>query len=104
ADKVVAEITETGGKAVANNGSVADAESAQGMVQQAISAFGKLDIVVNNAGILRDRTLVKLTDEEWDIVIEVHLKGTYLVTKAAVLAMGDKGGRIINTSSLAALK
>jgi NAD(P)-dependent dehydrogenase (short-subunit alcohol dehydrogenase family)/acyl dehydratase/putative sterol carrier protein len=103
ADKVVAEIKEMGGEAVANYGSVSNAADAQAMIDQAVSAFGKIDIVVNNAGILRDKTLVKMTDEMWDLVIDVHLKGTYLVTKAAVLAMGEKGGRIINTSSLAGL-
>jgi NAD(P)-dependent dehydrogenase (short-subunit alcohol dehydrogenase family)/acyl dehydratase/putative sterol carrier protein len=103
ADKVVAEIKEAGGEAVANYGSVSNAADAQAMVDQAVSAFGKIDIVVNNAGILRDKTLVKMTDEMWDLVIDVHLKGTYLVTKAAVLAMDENGGRIINTSSLAGL-
>ncbi len=103
ADKVVAEIKEMGGEAVANYGSVSNAADAQAMVDQAVSAFGKIDIVVNNAGILRDKTLVKMTDEMWDLVIDVHLKGTYLVTKAAVLAMSESGGRIINTSSLAGL-
>ncbi|QED30096.1 SDR family NAD(P)-dependent oxidoreductase [Microvenator marinus] len=104
AQKVVAEIKEAGGEASAFAGSVADHAAANAMVQHAVDTFGKLDIVVNNAGILRDRTLVKLSEEEWDIVLAVHLKGTYLVTKAAVLAMGSNGGRIINTSSLAGLK
>ena len=103
ADKVVAEIKEAGGQAVANYGSVAKAEDAQGMIDQAVSTFGKIDIVINNAGILRDKTLVKMTDDMWDLVIEVHLRGTYLVTKAAVLAMGENGGHIVNTTSLAGL-
>lgn len=103
ADKVVAEIRDLGGVAVANYGSVSNAEDAQAMVDQAVREFGKIDIVVNNAGILRDKSLVKMTDDMWDLVIDVHLKGTYLVTKAAVLAMGTQGGRIINTSSLAGL-
>ncbi len=104
ADTVVNEIKEAGGEAVANYGSVAEADDAQAMVQQAIDEWGKLDIVVNNAGILRDKTLVKMTEEMWDLVIKVHLKGTYLVTHAAVKAMSADGGRIINTSSLAGLK
>lgn len=103
ADKVVAEIKEAGGQAVANYGSVAKAEDAQGMIDQAVSTFGKIDIVINNAGILRDKTLVKMTDDMWDLVIQVHLRGTYLVTKAAVLAMGENGGHIVNTTSLAGL-
>lgn len=106
ADKVVAEIKEAGGDAVANYGSVAVREDAEGMVAQAVDAFGKLDVVINNAGILRDKTLSKMTDEMWDLVNEVHLKGTYLVTQAAVEAMtrAGNGGTIINTSSYAGLK
>jgi NAD(P)-dependent dehydrogenase (short-subunit alcohol dehydrogenase family)/acyl dehydratase/putative sterol carrier protein len=106
ADKVVAEIKEAGGQAIANYGSVAVREDAEAMVAQAVDAFGSLDIVVNNAGILRDKTLAKMTDDMWDLVNEVHLKGTYLVTQAAVEAMtrAGNGGRIINTSSYAGLK
>ncbi|QDG50985.1 SDR family NAD(P)-dependent oxidoreductase [Persicimonas caeni] len=105
ADKVVAEIKEAGGEAVANYASVADAAGAQSIIDDAVEAFGRIDIVVNNAGILRDKTLVKMTEEMWDAVIAVHLKGTYLVTQAAVRQMmkQESGGRIINTSSLAGL-
>ncbi|MBA2661959.1 MAG: SDR family NAD(P)-dependent oxidoreductase [Bradymonadaceae bacterium] len=106
ADAVVAEIRELGGEAVANYGSVADAASAQSMVDAALESFGRIDIVINNAGILRDKTLVKLEEELWDLVVDVHMKGTYLVTQAAVIAMqkSGHGGRIINTSSYAGLK
>ncbi|MGM0554768.1 MAG: SDR family NAD(P)-dependent oxidoreductase [Myxococcota bacterium] len=105
ADRVVAEIEEAGGEAVANYGSVSDEDDAEQMVEQAVEAFGQLDIVVNNAGILRDKTLVKMTREMWDPVIDVHLTGTFLVTRAAVRKMMqlETAGRIINTTSLAGL-
>jgi len=105
ADGVVAEIRAKGGTAVAHYGSVTNETDAAGMVAKAVEAFGSLDILVNNAGILRDRTFKKMTHAEWDIVIEVHLRGTYLVTRAAwdqMLAQGE-GGRIINTSSTSGL-
>lgn len=105
ADRVVAEIEEAGGEAVANYGSVSNEDDAEQMVEQAIEAFGKLDIVVNNAGILRDKTLVKMSKDMWDPVIDVHLTGTFLVTRAAVRQMmkGETAGRIVNTTSLAGL-
>lgn len=105
ADGVVAEIKANGGAAVAHYGSVTNEADAAGMVAKAVEAFGRLDILVNNAGILRDRTFKKMTHAEWDIVIEVHLRGTYLVTRAAwdqLLAQAE-GGRIINTSSTSGL-
>ena len=77
ADEVVREIQALGGEAVANYDSVADYESATNIVETAISSFGRLDIVVNNAGILRDRMLFKMSEEEWDAVIAVHLKGSF---------------------------
>ena len=105
ADEVVEEITAAGGQAVANYGSVTDPEAARAMVQTAVDSFGKLDICINNAGILRDKSFKNMTDEMWDIVIDVHLRGTYLVSKAAwdqMVAQGA-GGRIINTSSTSGL-
>ncbi len=105
ADSVVGEIVDSGGKAVADYGSVSDEANARQMVQTAVDHFGKLDILINNAGILRDRSFKNMTHDEWDIVVNVHLRGTYLVTKAAwdlMLAQGD-GGRIINTSSTSGL-
>jgi len=101
ADQVVDEITAAGGKAVANYGSVTDVAAAEAMVQAAVDSFGRLDILINNAGILRDKSFKKMTDDMWDLVIDVHLKGTYLVTRFAwqqMLAQGE-GGRIVNTSS-----
>ena len=105
ADQVVDEIKAAGGKAVANYGSVSDPAAAEAMVKTAVDSFGRLDILINNAGILRDKSFKKMTDDMWDLVIEVHLKGTYLVTRNAwqqMLAQGD-GGRIINTSSTSGL-
>ena len=105
ADGVVAEIQAAGGRAVAHYGSVTDKADAQGMVAKAVDEFGRLDICINNAGILRDRSFKNVSDEEWDIVLEVHLRGTYLVSHAAwaqFLAQGE-GGRLINTSSTSGL-
>ncbi len=106
ADDVVSEITDADGAAVANYDSVADPEGAKAMVDSAYDEFGKLDIVINNAGILRDKTLVKMTEPMWDAVMAVHLKGTFLVTQHAVQRMIDAGdeGSIVNTSSYAGLK
>jgi len=105
ADSVVAEIIAAGGKAVAHYGSVADKNAAQGMVEAAVAAFGKIDICICNAGILRDKSFKNMTDDMWDIVMDVHLRGTYLVTKAAfdtMVAQGQ-GGRIVVTSSTSGL-
>ena len=105
ADGVVEEITQAGGKAVANYGSVTNDEDAKNMVAAAKDSFGRVDILINNAGILRDRSFQNMTDDEWDAVVEVHLKGSYLATKHAwkeMLEQGD-GGRIIMTSSTSGL-
>jgi NAD(P)-dependent dehydrogenase (short-subunit alcohol dehydrogenase family) len=105
ADQVVKEIKAAGGKAVANYGSVADPAAAKQMVKDAVANFGKLDICINNAGILRDKSFKNMTDDMWDIIISVHLRGTYLVTKAAYDQMIEQGhgGRIIMTSSTSGL-
>ena len=105
ADGVVEEITQAGGKAVANYGSVTNDEDAKNMIVAAKDNFGRVDILINNAGILRDRSFKNMTDDEWDAVVEVHLKGSYLATKHAwkeMLEQGD-GGRIIMTSSTSGL-
>jgi len=105
ADGVVTEIKEAGGQAIAHYGSVSDKQAAQGMVDLAVSEFGKIDICICNAGILRDKSFKNMDDEMWDIVLDVHLRGTYLVTKAAYDKMLEleNGGRIIMTSSTSGL-
>jgi len=105
ADKVVAEIKAAGGDAVSNYDSVATREGASGIMWSAINKYGKIDIIINNAGILRDRTLVNMTDGDWNLIMDVHLRGTYLVCQAAarIFKAQETGGRIINTTSLAGL-
>ena len=104
ADKVVDEIKAKGGDAVANYDSVSTPEGAANMIKAAVDKWGKIDIVVNNAGILRDVSLLKMTQEDWDKIIAVHLTGSYLVTKAAFPVMKQNGyGRIIYTTSAAGL-
>ena len=105
ADEVVKEIREAGGSALANFGSVTSAEEAQGMVDATVEEFGRLDILINNAGILRDKSFKNMTEDIWDPVIEVHLKGTYHATRSAYARMLEQGegGRIIMTSSTSGL-
>jgi NAD(P)-dependent dehydrogenase (short-subunit alcohol dehydrogenase family) len=104
ADQVVDEIVKAGGTAAPNYGSVADSAQATAMVEQVVKAWGKIDILVNVAGILRDRMIFNMTEEEWDVVIAVHLKGTYNTMRAASPHMREnKGGRMINMSSVSAL-
>lgn len=101
ADKVVEEIRAKGGKAVANYDSVEDGEK---LIQTALDAFGRIDIVVNNAGILRDRSFARTSDVDWDLIHRVHLRGSFLVTRAAWNHMkNQKFGRIIMTSSAAGI-
>ena len=106
AAQVVAEIEQTGGRAVADGENVADFAAAGRLVRHAVDAFGRLDIVVNNAGILRDRMLVNMTEDEWDAVIGVHLKGHFAVTHHAAAHWRERSkageqlhARVINTSS-----
>lgn len=104
ADAVVREIEKHGGEAVANYDTVATWDGGRAMVQAALDAWGKIDIVVNNAGILRDRMFWKMSEEEWDAVINVHLKGHFCVTRAAINPMKERGfGRIINFTSTSGL-
>lgn len=111
ADQVVAEIAAMGGEAVVNTADVADFGQAEAMVQQAIDTFGGLDILVNNAGFVRDRMLVNATEDEWDAVIRVHLKGHFAPLRHASAywraeskADRQRAGRVINTSSGAGLQ
>jgi NAD(P)-dependent dehydrogenase (short-subunit alcohol dehydrogenase family) len=102
ADQVVKEIREAGGEAVANHDSVSTPASGAAIVQSALDHFGRVDIVINNAGILRDKTFVKLTPEELEIVLDVHLKGAFYVTQPAFAVMKQNGyGRIVLTASAA---
>jgi len=104
ADAVVDEIKAAGGEAVANYDSVATPEGGQNIVKTALDAYGKVDILVNNAGILRDKSLLKMSEEDWELVLAVHLKGTYNCSKAAFANMkANNYGRIINTTSGAGL-
>jgi NAD(P)-dependent dehydrogenase (short-subunit alcohol dehydrogenase family) len=111
ADAVVAEIKALGGEAVTNGADVADFADAEAMVRQAIDTFGGLDILVNNAGFVRDRMLVNTSEEEWDAVIRVHLKGHFAPLRhaGAYWRAESKEGRqrdarVINTSSGAGLQ
>ena len=105
ADEVVNEIKAAGGNAAADYGNVSDPDDAKAMVATAVEQFGKLDICIANAGILRDKSFKNMTDDLWDVVVNVHLKGTYLTTKAAYdqLLAQESGGRIIVTSSTSGL-
>jgi NAD(P)-dependent dehydrogenase (short-subunit alcohol dehydrogenase family) len=104
ANKVVAEIEEKGGVAVANHDSVATPEGGEAIVQTALDEFGQVDVVVNNAGILRDQSFAKMTPEAIDGVIDVHLKGSFHVSRPAFAAMKEQGyGRFIHTTSAAGL-
>ena len=102
ADEVVAYIKDTGGEAQANYSSVADYDAAEGIIQQAIDEYGRLDILVNVAGILRDRMVFNMTEEEWDAVVDVHMKGTFNTTKyASIYWRTERAGhyRLINFTS-----
>lgn len=100
ADAVVAEIVAAGGEAVANYDSVATPEGGQAIVQSALDAFGRIDIVINNAGILRDVSFAKLDPEALDLVLKVHLYGAFNVTRAAWDHMKEqKYGRVVSTAS-----
>ena len=102
ADEVVAFIKDTGGEAQANYASVADYNAAEGIIQQALDEYGRLDILVNVAGILRDRMVFNMTEEEWDAVVDVHMKGTFNTSKyASIYWRQQREGhyRLINFTS-----
>ncbi|MCP4749759.1 MAG: glucose 1-dehydrogenase [Proteobacteria bacterium] len=103
-DQVVEEIRAAGGTAVPTYESVASMEGGRAIVQAAIDRFGKIDVLVNNAAVTRDRSVAKMTEEEWDEVIAVDLKGVFACTKAAIPHMIErKCGRIINVTSAAGI-
>lgn len=110
AQQVVDEITAQGGAAVVNGDDVSDWDGAERLVNQAVETFGGLDVVINNAGILRDRMLTNMTEAEWDDVIKVHLKGTFAPARHAAAywrertkAGEDNDARIINTTSVSGI-
>ncbi|MBL4584496.1 MAG: SDR family NAD(P)-dependent oxidoreductase [Pseudomonadales bacterium] len=106
ADEVVAEIKAAGGEAAANYDSVATMEGGLGIFKTAMDAFGAMDILINNAGILRDKTIFKMTEQEWDLVIAVHLKGHFCVSQPFARYIRETNRpdcRIINFSSISGL-
>ena len=104
AQKVVDEIRAAGGEAVANHDSVSTPEGGEGIIQTAVDAYGRVDIVINNAGIVRDKTFHNMTPDLVDPVIDVHLKGAFNVTRPAWIRMREQGyGRIVSTSSAAGI-
>lgn len=109
ADAVVAEILAAGGAAVASHASVTSREGAESIVQKAVKEFGRVDVLVNNAGILRDKTFLKMDDAMWSDVIDVHLRGTFLVSQAFAKQavsqgqFGAPGARIVNTTSVSGM-
>ena len=104
ADKVVQEIIDLGGKAIANGGNVTSEEDMQAMVDQAMAAFGRIDILVNNAGILRDKTFTKMALSDFEMVMNVHLMGSVIATRAVLPVMkAQEYGRIVMTTSSSGL-
>lgn len=104
ADEVVADIKKMGGEAVANYDSVTTMQGGENIVKTAIDSFGKVDILVNNAGILRDRMVFNISEEDWDLVLKVHLYGHFHTIRAvSPFFRQQRYGRIINTSSIAGL-
>jgi NAD(P)-dependent dehydrogenase (short-subunit alcohol dehydrogenase family) len=105
ADRTVADIKAAGGEATVNYDNVASREGADGLVWTALNKYGRLDVLVNNAGILRDKTIVNMSEQDFQLVVDVHLKGTFLCMQAAarLFKVQGKGGRIVNTTSLSGL-
>jgi NAD(P)-dependent dehydrogenase (short-subunit alcohol dehydrogenase family) len=110
AQQVANEIIASGGEAVVNGYDVSTAGGADGLIKTALDAFGDVHVVVNNAGILRDRMIINLSEDDWDSVLSVHLKGTFLTTRSAARLWRDRtksgkenDARIINTSSVSGL-
>ncbi len=110
ADDVVAEILAAGGEAVANGADVSDWDAAKAMIDQAVATWGRLDVLVNNAGILRDRMLANMSEAEWDAVIRVHLKGTFAPARHAAAMWRDRAkagesvdARLVNTTSVSGI-
>jgi NAD(P)-dependent dehydrogenase (short-subunit alcohol dehydrogenase family) len=104
-ESVAKEIVGAGGRAVVVGGDVAEAETADALVSTAVAEFGQLDALVNNAGILRDKTVAKLSDDDWDAVVRVHLRGHFLPTRAAIQYWKEakRPGHLVHTSSTSGL-
>jgi len=105
ADELVKELGELGAQAVANYANIATADGASSAVAQAVSTYGALDVLINNAGIVRDKTLLKMDLAQWESVLAVHLTGSFLCLQAAAAVMKDRGegGSIINTTSVSGM-
>jgi NAD(P)-dependent dehydrogenase (short-subunit alcohol dehydrogenase family) len=105
ADAVVAEVKAAGGEAVSSFDSVSTAEGAAAIVDAGVKAFGRVDILINNAGILRDKSFLKMDESMWDSVVAVHLKGTFLCSQAFAKQVVQRGGggRIVNTTSVSGM-
>lgn len=104
AEEVVDEITKNGGRALAVQANIAVAEDVERLFKEAVAAFGRIDILVNNAGITKDNLILKMSEEEFDAVLDTNLKGAFFCMKhAAKLMLKQKGGRIINISSISGI-
>lgn len=101
AESVAKEVIDMGGESIAVTGSVASPEDAERMIQAAVDKFGKIDILVNNAGITRDNLLIRMSEQEWDMVLDTNLKGVFNCTKAvARVMMRQRSGKIVNMASV----
>jgi len=105
ADLVVQEIKNAGGDAVANYSDISELEGVEALMWTTLNKYGKINVMINNAGILRDKTLLNMSESDWDIVMKVHAKGTFLCTRtvARIMKAAGKGGAIVNTTSISGL-
>src|SRR5262245_53256708 len=105
AEEVVGAIKKAGGEALADNHAVGSFANGEAIIETAVRGFGRIDVLFNNAGVIRDAMVHKMTEEEWDIIIQIHLKGTFANTRAAYRYMREQqSGKIINVSSYSGLR